>query len=154
MDMATISVFLSSVKTATEIAQGLKDSDLSLDKAETKLQLAELISALADAKIQAAMLQDELLTTNRRIREIEEAQRVHDHEMKWDGVVYWREVNSNRDGPFCPQCYDSSKHKSLIRLQKHGSDHWVCPTCKNDYFGENFSPGGFACGTTSFDPYD
>ncbi len=47
MDIAAIGSLLSSLKTATDIAKFIKDSDVSLEKAETKLKLAELVSALA-----------------------------------------------------------------------------------------------------------
>jgi hypothetical protein len=53
-DLNTISSILSSINVATDLARLIKDSDVSLEKAETKLKLAELISALADAKIETA----------------------------------------------------------------------------------------------------
>ena len=68
MDIAALSALLGSLKTATDIARFIKDSDLSLEKAETKLKLAELISALADAKIEAAKIQQLLLERAANIR--------------------------------------------------------------------------------------
>ena len=68
MDIAALSSLLGSLKTATDIARFIKDSDLSLEKAETKLKLAELISALADAKIEAAKIQQLLLERAANIR--------------------------------------------------------------------------------------
>jgi hypothetical protein len=53
-DLNTISSILSRIKVATDLARLIKDRDVSLEKAETKLQLAESISALADAKIETA----------------------------------------------------------------------------------------------------
>jgi hypothetical protein len=60
-DMAGVSLVLSSIKAATDIARLLKDTNLSLEKAAAKLKLAELVGALADAKIQIAEVQDLLL---------------------------------------------------------------------------------------------
>ena len=56
-EIATIGAILTSVKTATEIAKMLKDSDLSLENAEMKLKLAELVSSLTDAKLEAVKIQ-------------------------------------------------------------------------------------------------
>ena len=60
-EISTISAILGSVKTATEIAKLIKDSYFSLEKAEMKLKLAELISALADAKIEISEIQELIL---------------------------------------------------------------------------------------------
>ncbi len=42
-DIAAISAFVGSIKTAAEIAKAIKEAGLSLEKAETKLKMAELI---------------------------------------------------------------------------------------------------------------
>lgn len=60
--------------------------------------------------------------------------------MKYDGSVYWLgedgESNSNKEGPFCPTCFD--KDKKSIRLQKNksyedDSDYWSCNVCRSIY---------------------
>lgn len=56
----------------------IKDSGTSLEKAEVKLQIAELISSLADIKIELADVQGILI-----------------------------EKDEGKDGPFCQQCYDN-----------------------------------------------
>ena len=43
-------------------------------KNRDKIKLADLVSSLADAKLEAAKIQDLLLEKNRRIKELEEAQ--------------------------------------------------------------------------------
>jgi hypothetical protein len=60
MVISDISAILTSVKTATDIAKLLKASDVSLEKAETKLKLADLIGALADVKMQLADVRESL----------------------------------------------------------------------------------------------
>lgn len=44
-DIITFAAFLGSIKTATEIAKAIKLSDSSLEKAELKLKIAELIES-------------------------------------------------------------------------------------------------------------
>lgn len=57
-DLATIATFLGSIKTATEIAKAIKLSDSSIEKAELKLKIAELMESLADVKIQAIEIKE------------------------------------------------------------------------------------------------
>jgi hypothetical protein len=57
-DVATISAFLGSIKTATDIARAISLSDSALEKAQLKLRIAELMETLADAKIQAIEIQE------------------------------------------------------------------------------------------------
>ena len=51
LDMASVSVVLSSIKTSADNAKLLREKDVSVEKAETKLKLAELVGALADANL-------------------------------------------------------------------------------------------------------
>lgn len=62
--------------------------------------------------------------------------------MQFDGSVYWlkhkNEANGNKDGPFCPACFD--KDKKSIRLQHIKGDgyieaYWSCNVCKSHYYG-------------------
>ncbi|TXI83481.1 MAG: hypothetical protein E6Q40_10930 [Cupriavidus sp.] len=55
--ITTITALLGGVKTATDIARGIKDSGVTLEAAEMKFKLAELISALAGVKMEAATVQ-------------------------------------------------------------------------------------------------
>jgi len=56
-DITTISAIFSSVKTATEIAKLIKNSNTLLEEAEIKLKMTDLISALADIKIELSDIQ-------------------------------------------------------------------------------------------------
>ena len=71
MDISSVTAVLSSIKTATDIARLIKDSDLSLEKAETKLRLADLIGALADAKLEVVEVQQTLAEAEARVQELE-----------------------------------------------------------------------------------
>jgi len=66
-DIATISSILTSIKTATEIAKFLKDTNISLERAETKLKLAEMVSALADARLKTAEIQELLIEKDKKM---------------------------------------------------------------------------------------
>ncbi|CAK2110017.1 conserved hypothetical protein [Vibrio crassostreae] len=125
-DIATISALLGSIKTATDLAKVIKNSSATLEQAEIKMQFAELIGALADAKMELSDLQVELAIKDQEIKKLELtlAQR---RSVVWEKPYYWVTDNDKKDGPFCAQCYDSSE--KLIRLQGGGNCFWRCKTC-------------------------
>ena len=130
VDMAAISQVLSSIKAASDIAKLLKETDISLEKAETKLKLAELVGALADAKLELAEVQSLLLDKDEKIKELAETLHTKKN-VVWESPWYWHVDGGKKDGPFCQQCYD--KDGTLIRLQDYRNGYWGCLNCKNSY---------------------
>lgn len=125
-DLAAIAAMLTSIKTATDIAKGLREADLSLEKAEHKFKLAELMTALAEARIATASVQEEVLSRDRQIRELQEKLSMRTS-MIYVAPSYWQEKDGKHEGPFCQQCYDSDS--KAIRLQAAESGVWRCQTC-------------------------
>jgi hypothetical protein len=130
MDFTAVTAVLGNLKTATDIAKLIKDSDISLDKAETKLKLSELINALADAKLEVVNVREELSQAQGRIGELETELQVQGS-IRWQEPLYWLEGKGAPDGPFCQNCYDSAR--KLIRLQGNGEGWYECKACKNSY---------------------
>lgn len=130
MDIASVSAVLGSIKTATEIAKYIKDTDLSLEKAETNLKLADLIGALADAKLEVVGVQQTLAESEARIRDLEGQLEIR-AKLKWIDPSYWLEAGAALDGPFCQQCYDTGR--KLVRLQGSGDGYYQCKACQNSY---------------------
>jgi hypothetical protein len=129
-DLATLSAFFGSIKTATELAKVIKGTDLSLEKAETKLKMAELISALADAKIHAAEIQDLLQEKDNRIKELEKSLENKSKLIRHNGKYYESQENGNPIGdPYCSHCWES-KNK-MIHLTKMNHKVFTCPSCEN-----------------------
>lgn len=135
-DIATIGTVLGSIKTATEIAKLIKDSGSSLEQAELKLQLAELISTLADAKMEVASIQTQLLEKE---EEISQLQSLLDQKKNliWEKPYYWHEQEGEKDGPFCQRCYDVEKR--LIRLQGGGNGRWACRACDKTFTDSSYT---------------
>jgi hypothetical protein len=129
-DITSVTTILSSIKAATDIAKLIKDSGISLEKAEVKLQLAELISALADAKIDMAAVQQILLDKDVELGTLREQLTIRG-KLKWEPPYYWVVEAGKNDGPYCQQCYDNST--KLIRLTETTRGLWECKTCKNFY---------------------
>ena len=69
-------------------------------------------------------LKEENFALREQVRQLEDTLKVRG-ELKFDGAVYWQQSEGNRDGPFCPQCWDNDER--LGRLQGVG-DFWQCFT--------------------------
>jgi hypothetical protein len=129
-DIMLISQIFGSIKAAIEIAKLLKESDLSLEKAEMKLKLADLISTLADTKIQVAEIQDVLLEKDGEIKKLQEALTIKEI-VTYEPPFYWTKDGERKDGPYCQRCYD--KDKILVRLQDYGDGRYVCEVCDKSF---------------------
>ena len=134
MDIASISAALAGIKSAADIAKIIKDSGSSLEQAEIKLQLAELISALADAKIEIANVREVISDKEALIKDLHQKLELKEN-IIWQKPYYFVMQNENKDGPFCQKCYDSKQQ--LIRLQGE-EGWWQCHECKNTVTDENY----------------
>ena len=149
--MTSVSAALGSIKTAADIAKLIKESDVSLEKAESKLKLAELISALADAKIQIADIQQLLMEKDAELKAATERLVVKE-KLHWESPYYWLLEGTKKEGPFCQHCYD--KNHELIRLQGNGEGYWECKACKNTYTDSTWGSSGVMVVGRSYDPFN
>jgi hypothetical protein len=127
---------LTAIKTATEIAKGIRDAKNSLDQAETQFKMAEIIGALADAKTNFADIKNELVDKDNEIRKLKDKLTIKD-KMSFDGSKYWLK---NDDFPYCKQCYESTGkllHLELSERRKVSAGNvkrvpvYQCTECKN-----------------------
>lgn len=131
-DITSITTILSSIKTATELAKVIKDSDISLSNAESKLNMADLISTLADVKFELAEVQDTLREKDQEIFSLTN-QLKEKKEMKFDGKVYFIEGDET---PFCPVCYENNAklhHLTFYNGTRDCESYYHCKTCKNNF---------------------
>jgi hypothetical protein len=135
MPIATITAALSSLKAATEIAKIIKDSGYTLEKAEIKLKIADMLGSLADTKINLAELQDLLLRKDKMIKELEVRLELKE-KLKWESPYYWLDSDGKKEGPFCQQCYDNGG--KLIHLQSLGPGSWICKTCDKTFHDSSY----------------
>lgn len=137
MDITTISSALSSIKTATEIAKLIKNSDNSIEQAEAKLKLAELISTLAEAKIEIAEIQQMLFEKDAEIYKLK-LQISEKESFCWESPYYWRIEGDRKDGPFCQHCYDKYNEKIRLQGNANGNGWWECAACKNVFTDKSY----------------
>jgi hypothetical protein len=62
-------------------------------------------------------------------------------EMVFEESVYWKRQNGERDGPYCPVCYDNEKKK--IHLKPGATKGtYGCGVCRNSFYTNEYkSPG-------------
>jgi hypothetical protein len=136
VDITLISTALTSLKAATDIAKFLRESDLSLEKAELKLKLADLISSLADAKIQVVEIQEALQEKDKKIQELEDAFQSKDILVRRYDAYYNSDPNGQPVGvPYCLRCWEN-EHKKRQLVNDAGDRHTrICTTCGHRYSG-------------------
>jgi|GEM_PF-1395472 len=105
----------SAAKTAVEALGAVKDGSL-------KLQIAELLSSLADLKIAAAESREEIQEL-RRLLDVKES-------MVFESSVYVVYDNFLGDvsGVYCPKCYDVEGLQVRLRSTATRKPH--CPNCE------------------------
>ena len=128
-----VAEYVTSIKAAWDLAKAIKSSADAIDDAQIKLQIAELIGALADAKIEAAENAETIAELTRQLKS--------KSQLTFEGRLYYRvlgEGEKEKEGPFCPTCYD--KDDKAIRLQPNSEDRyqddWRCHAC-GTYFGSS-----------------
>ena len=135
-DFSAIGAVLGSLKTATEIAKFIRESDFSIERAEMKMKVADLIGALADVKLELVELQDAFASKDTRIKELEDAFETKDSLVRRYDAYYKADTSSNPLGaPYCLRCWESD-HKQ--RLLVHDAKEYrtrLCTSCGHKYEG-------------------
>jgi hypothetical protein len=141
-DIAAISALIAGIKHATDIAKVVKEADYSLEQAETKLKMAELIGSLADVKMQAAEIKELVLEKDKRIAELEqwhsETQKYKLVELASGVFVYRLEPHFAPGEPIhylCVSCFNKNQKSILQREHKgSGGTRYFCPNCQVKIF--------------------
>lgn len=121
-----------SIKTAIDIAKLIKESGESLEQAEVKLQVAELIGALADVKIELVEVQEIIAKKESRIAELEESLKIKANVVKhFDAYYCLNELGQPEGDPYCLHCWETEgKLRSLSHITRQNTN---CPACKTTY---------------------
>lgn len=127
IDLAQVQMALASISAATDLAKIFKDSGLSLKEAEHKLKVADLLSALADARISVSELAVTISNLNQQLLD-EKARAVLRGQMIYEDGYYRRQVDTTREGQYCQRCWDVDQR--AVRLQLAVNQYsWGCTQC-------------------------
>jgi tRNA(Ile2) C34 agmatinyltransferase TiaS len=114
--------YVSSIKAAWDIAKAVKVSADAIDDSQIKLQVAELIGALADARIEAAESNELIASLKLQMKS--------KIQLEFDGHVYYRAIEGGkREGPWCPTCYDSKGMEVRLHESRGDTYRWRCKAC-------------------------
>jgi hypothetical protein len=134
LDIASIGTVFSSLKTATDLAKVIKDSGLSLEQAEVKFQMAELISALADAKIELVDIQDVLREKDSKIKELENSFHLKSEVKRVNDAYYHLDENGKGVGnPNCLNCWETKQRLYPLHYEAGNRHAKACTACKTKY---------------------
>lgn len=143
VEILQITSVIVGLKNALDIAKLIYDSDASLAKAEAKMKLVELMTALSDAKITMASIQEAVAEKDTEIKRLKRELETRES-LVWEPPYYFTKIENGRDGPYCQNCYDSDS--KLIRLQPVGSNdgYWMCHNCDSRYKDSNYTEPNYA----------
>ena len=135
-DITAIAAVLGSLKTATDIAKFIRESDISIERAELKLKVADLVSALADVKIELVELQETFAAKEQRIQELESAFQSKDSLIrKYDAYYHANAEGEPLGVPYCLRCWENDhKQRQLVHDAKEYSTR-ICTSCGHRYGG-------------------
>ena len=122
---------MESIKAALKIAKAVKNATDAINNADLKLQIADLISALADAKLEASKSIELIASLKQQLK--------LKSEMKFNGSVFYRDIDGENEGPYCPTCYDVER--LVVHLHKEQGKglsgeiirNWLCKACKRTF---------------------
>lgn len=130
MDITSVGSLLTSLKTATDIVKFIRDSEVSIERAELKLKLAELVEALANAKLEAADIKQSIVERDELIRELR-TQAQQRELLKWEQPCYYLTNEEGVKEPYCQNCHDSTG--KLSRLHDDGHGEFECRVCTQTF---------------------
>lgn len=139
-EIATITTTLGAITNAIAIAKTIKNTDSTLEKAELKLKIAELMESLADAKISVSEFQDIVKEKDKKIAELEGILTFKSKLTRHLSAYYETDQNSKPFGdPYCSNCWETSY--KAVHLHESHNDYEVnlCPFCKTEY-NAHFTP--------------
>lgn len=125
---------LTSLTKGFEVLKTMKEIDKNLDAATYKARIAELMSAVADAKIALVDARDEVATKVQGIAKLKEGLRIRrDNTLVVQGFRYEKGENGQPIGmPFCTRC--DTVDVVLIRVRtREGESKAAWPQCKADF---------------------
>lgn len=132
--LAELGAAYAAVRTAGEIAKAVVAADKMLGEAELKLRLADMMGALADAKMAMASVQDIVDAREAEIARLNEALENKAKVVRVHSGYY--EVNGQgkpTGDAYCMRCYEEERKLRHISYPKFANEDAHCPVCNRKY---------------------
>jgi len=132
--MTTIAEGLSALGTALGIVKTLREIDRGVQEAEYKLQIANMTSALADAKLALVDAQDTARSQKDEIEKLKAASRFREEEtVRANGFLYRKTDGRPAGKPYCSVCSDDGHFIHLVTVPTKEGTVYKCPRCNGNY---------------------
>jgi len=134
MVIAEIVSALSGIKTAMDIGKGILAAGSSLDHAQLKLELADMMGALADARVAVVEAQETTSALQLEVKRLDEALEIKQKVVK-DGSAYFDigADGKSTGGGYCMRCWEVDKKLRHLAHPSFSSKPSSCPACKTEY---------------------
>lgn len=130
-----LSTALQSVKMATDVVRILRTAEGGFERAELKLQIANLAEALANARLGILDAQVEIAELKRRITDLKANAERRATVIRRRNLLYSKS-EAAEEGPYCTRCFEiDDRLVSLSMLPAGFRDlcTYECPHCKSLY---------------------
>ncbi|GGD43364.1 hypothetical protein [Aureimonas glaciei] len=125
---------LAAVGSALTIVKELRAVDAQMDQATMKLKVAELTSALADAKLGLVDVADQLREKDAEISKLRDALRYReDNLISVNGLRYHTKGVHAVGAPICPVCEAKGLFLTVVRDVSSPGHPFKCPSCKANF---------------------
>lgn len=123
---------LSLIQQALDASSKLKELAKKIEDAEFRMLLADLHSALADAKLESVDLKMKLAAAQEAVLQLEQqlVQRESGEPVLSDGCYSF----PGTEGEFCTCCWDTQRRKVRVHPTQpdfNFAGKWTCPACKS-----------------------
>ena len=147
MDIAAL---LTTVSAAIGFARELNNVDVQLDQATLKLKVAELTSALADAKLGLVDVAEQMRAKDTQIGELKNSLVYKAEQVIERGAYRYKSVKGHPVGlPLCPICEGRGLFINMVQHRGNGQGiSYHCPACKAQ-FGSHVSSYSLPAGVVS-----
>lgn len=132
MDVVTL------IQQALEASTKLRELSKKVGDADFKMVLAELHSALADAKLESVEIKMRLAAAQEQLLDLQQQLQSKQHDkpqVTAEGTYNFE----GETGDFCTGCWDVRHLKvrlSLMPADLHFGGKWRCPSCRANYGGD------------------
>jgi hypothetical protein len=134
--IAEITAAINGLKVAMDIGKGLLAVDKSMEQATFKIQIAELMSSLADARVSVTEAQNVVEAKDAEIRRLQDAvaNKAKVTRVK-NGYYELNELGEAAGDPYCLRCWEADHRLVHLALGARFHDPALCPQCKSNFNG-------------------
>jgi hypothetical protein len=132
--VSAISTAASSLRMAAEVGRALAESSGTLERAELKLRLADMMGAVADARSHLAEIQEATAEQQREIARLRDAFEQRESTVRWHDAYYKANAEGKPAGrAYCAKCWDDSQRLRLLATHPGNYRVRLCRTCNSEY---------------------